>query len=116
MQVLDVAAALSARLGCHVLGPVAGGQTLAVRHVTSGGGYTGLFRRIYAWFVPDTSAGGPQQVSFSRYRTRMAIPATVRVPCAGTGEVVFSSCPYLAPCAAGWVPTSVPVRFENVAV
>ena len=41
---------------------------------------------------------------------------SVRVPCAGHGEVEFSSCPYLAPCPCGWVPDMVKARWENVAV
>ena len=34
----------------------------------------------------------------------------------GTGRVEFSSCPYLAPCAYGWVPDYVTVQFVNIAV
>lgn len=97
-------------------GPVASNQTLAVAQVASGGGYTGLFSQVYAWFVQDNSAGGPQQVRFTSYGTSMAIPSSVRVPCGGTGQVEFSSCPHLAPCAAGWVPIEVTVRFEDIAV
>jgi hypothetical protein len=37
------------------------------------------------------------------------------VPCSGTGKVEFSSCPYLAPCAFGWVPAYVDVTFNNIA-
>jgi hypothetical protein len=37
------------------------------------------------------------------------------VPCGGTGQVEFSSCPYLAPCAYGWVPDYVNVRFIDIA-
>lgn len=96
-------------------GHVTGGQTVAVRHVTQGGGYTGPFRHIYAWFVQDSSSDGPQQVTLTRYRSPVAIPTSVQVPCDGTGQVHFSSCPYLAPCAAGWTPTEVTVRFENIA-
>ena len=97
-------------------GPVAGGQTLAVTRVKKGGGYTGPFSQIYAWFVQDSSSGGPQQVRFTSYGTAMAIPAGVQVPCDGDGQVEFSPCKYLAPCAAGWTPTTVPVRYENIAV
>jgi hypothetical protein len=96
-------------------GPVAGGQSLAVTQVPSGGGYTGLFSTINAWFVQDSSAGAPQQVTFASYDTKLPIPATVRVPCDGTGQVEFSSCPHLAPCAFGWVPLLVTVRFQNLA-
>ena len=97
-------------------GPVAGGQTLAVARVARGGGYTGPFTQIHAWFVQDSSPGGPQQITIARYRTNVDIPAAVRVPCGGRGQVEFSPCPHLAPCAAGWKPTLVAVRFENIAV
>ena len=82
----------------------------------AGGGYTGLFSRILAWFVPQSGGARPVQVEFTRYGSPKPIPSTVRVPCDGRGRVEFSSCPYLAPCAAGWIPTYVTVRFENVAV
>ena len=98
------------------LGPIAGGQTFAVRRDPSGGGYTGLVSQVYAWFVPNASTNGHLAVKLTAYRTRRAIPAGVRVPCDGSGRVEFSSCPYLAPCAAGWVPTYVWVRFVNIAV
>lgn len=97
-------------------GPVVGDQHLAVAQVAARGGYTGLFSQVYAWFVPNGSVNGPLQVKFPNYGTEKAIPAAVRVPCDGTGRVEFSSCPYLAPCAAGWVPNFVGVRFVNLAV
>ncbi len=96
-------------------GPVVGGQHLAVAHVGAGGGYTGLFSQVYAWFVPDSSAKGPQQVRFTSYGTEQAIPSAVRVPCDGAGKVEFSSCPRLAPCAFGWRPILVAVKFVNLA-
>ena len=95
-------------------GPLAGGQTLAVARVARGGGHTGPLRQINAWFVPDTSTGGPQQITFYRYTT-LPVPKGVQVPCDGTGHVEFSPCPYLAPCVAGWAATQVPVRFVNIA-
>jgi hypothetical protein len=97
-------------------GPVAGGQTLAVHRVPAGGGYTGVFSQVYAWSEQDASVGGPQQARFTTYDTKVEIPAAVRVPCDGPGEVTFSSCPRLAPCAVGWIPTTVKVRFQNIAV
>jgi len=97
-------------------GPVVGGQTLSVSRVATGNGYTGLFAQVYAWFVQDASANGPQQLKFVTYGTKEAIPSAVRVPCDGTGQVEFSSCPYLAPCAFGWVPNLVDVKFVNIAV
>jgi hypothetical protein len=98
------------------LGPVAGGQNLAVAHVDSGTGYTGLFSQVYAWFVQDGSARGPHQATLRTYGTQRSVPSAVRVPCDGTGQVEFSSCPHLAPCAYGWIPDFVNVRFVNIAV
>jgi hypothetical protein len=97
-------------------GPVVAGQTLGViRAFSGGGGYTGPFSQVYAWFVPADPGETPVQVSFVRYGVAETIPDTVLVPCAGAGQVEFSSCPYLAPCAAGWIPTYVTVQFVNVA-
>ena len=97
-------------------GRVEGGQTFGVARAQSGGGYTGLFSQVRAWFVPPPGGARPLQVEFTRYGSPKPIPSTVRVPCDGKGQVEFSSCPYLAPCAAGWTPTYVAVRFVNVAV
>jgi hypothetical protein len=97
------------------MGSVAGNQTMSVLRVHDGHGDTGPFSQVYAWFVP-TSSSKPVQLTFVRYRTPQYIPPSVQVPCDGSGRVEFSSCPYLAPCAAGWVPTYVRVHFENIAV
>jgi hypothetical protein len=97
-------------------GPVAGGQTMSVRHVRHGNGYTGLFDSVYAWFRPAAGGPKPTQLHFKTYGTTKAIPTSIVVPCGGSGAVVFSSCPYLAPCAAGWVTDVVKVTFENIAV
>jgi hypothetical protein len=97
-------------------GPVTGGQTLAVVRGQGRHGYTGPFTAIYAWFVPQSGATtAPTQLKFESYRAPQAIPTSVQVPCAGTGEVEFSSCPYLAPCAYGWTPDFVDVQFVDVA-
>ena len=96
-------------------GPVQGGQTLAVTQVAAGHGYTGPFSQVYAWIATNAPVNGPLQVTLRTYGTQKAIPTAVRVPCDGAGRVEFSSCPYLAPCAAGWVPTFVRVRFVNIA-
>ena len=98
------------------MGAVAGGQTLSTAEVRHGAGYTGLFSSIYAWFVPRAAAPRPPSVTFAEYGVAMQIPGSVRVPCDGRGQVEFSSCPYLAPCAYGWVPDHVRVTFENIAV
>ena len=97
-------------------GPVARGQTLAVARARKGHGYTGPFAQIYAWFVPQ--GGGttaPAQLKFTSYLAPLEIPTSVQVPCDGTGMVEFSSCPYLAPCAYGWIPAYVNVQFTNIA-
>lgn len=96
-------------------GPVASGQTLSVAHVASGNGYTGLFSQVYAWFDQDSSATKPDMVKFTEYGVAQPIPSAVRVPCSGTGQVTFSSCPYLAPCAAGFIPDEVTVKFVDIA-
>jgi hypothetical protein len=97
-------------------GPVAGGQTMSVGRAATGDGYTGPFSAIYSWFVPPAnSTAPPTQLKFSRYRTPQDIPTSIRVPCGGTGKVEFSSCPYLAPCAYGWVPDYIKVRFVDIA-
>ena len=103
-------------VGHHRFGPVKGGQTLAVAQTAHGVGYTGPFSQIYAWFQPlPPGESTPVKLTFTEYGVAQDIPATVRVPCEGTGQAVFSSCPYHAPCAAGWVPDPVKVTFENIA-
>jgi hypothetical protein len=97
-------------------GPVAGGQTLSVARARRGHGYTGPFAQIYAWFVPQSgTTAAPVQLKLTSYNAPQTIPASVQVPCDGTGQVEFSSCPYLAPCAFGWVPDYVTVHFVNIA-
>ena len=96
-------------------GPVTGGQTMSVERAANAAGDTGLFSQIYAWFVPTSNSGSPTMLKFTTYGTE-PIPTTIRVPCYGSGKVEFSSCPYLAPCAAGWVPYFVDVTFEDIAV
>ncbi len=98
------------------LGGLAGGQTLLVVETTSGYGFTGPFSHAYAWFVPQAGGPAPVQLTFAGYGEPLKIPTTVRVPCSGGGRVEFSSCPYNAPCAAGWVPNYVHVKFEDIAV
>jgi hypothetical protein len=99
----------------HRTGPVKKGQTMAVAKAAHGLGDTGLFSHVYAWFEPVRAGTKPVTLSFSRYGKPLDIPRSVRVPCTGKGEAVFSSCPYLAPCAAGFTQDALKVRFENVA-
>jgi hypothetical protein len=100
-------------------GPVAGGQTMAVARVAQGGGYTGPFSQVYGFFVPPVvspvSAAFPPELKFTEYGVPQTIPSSFQVPCYGTGEAEFSPCPYLAPCAAGWTPDFVTVRFVDIA-
>jgi hypothetical protein len=96
-------------------GPVAGGQSLSVAELAGGAGYTGPFSQVYAWFAPRRNGSTPRQLRFTTYGRPRSIPTSIRVPCDGKGTVVFSSCPYLAPCAAGWVPDDVTVQFVNIA-
>ena len=100
--------------GPAATGRIASRQTLAVRRVRKGGGYTGPFTGVFAWFQPSSPGTTPVQLRLRSYGHARAIPTTVRVPCSGPGTVVFSSCPYLAPCAAGWVPDDVRVTFVDV--
>jgi hypothetical protein len=94
---------------------VASGQFFSVSRARTGHGYTGLFTQIYAWFEPDSGSAAPVAATITTYATRVPIPDGVRVPCDGTGRVQFSSCPYLAPCAFGWIPDFVDVQFVNIA-
>jgi hypothetical protein len=97
-------------------GPVAGGQSMSVAKAPNGGGYTGPFHTVNAWFVPaSASSMSPTQLTFTKYGVAQSIPTSVQVPCGGSGQVEFSSCPYLAPCAAGWVPEYVSVTFVDIA-
>jgi len=97
-------------------GRVAGKQSMTVVRARKGRGYTGHFSFVYAWFEPATGGARPAQLRFTHFSSPQPIPNSIKVPCGGTGAVVFSSCPYLAPCAAGWVTDVVKVKFEGIAV
>ena len=99
----------------HRTGPVKKGQTMAVARAAKGRGDTGLFRHIYGWFQPAPAGTKPVALTFTQYAEPQGIPSSVRVPCSGKGEAVFSSCPYLAPCAPGFIPDTLKVTFKNVA-
>jgi hypothetical protein len=101
--------------GGNRTGPVASGQTWSVARAARGDGDTGPFSQVYAWFVPTTAGQPVVQVRFTHYGVSKPIPTKIDVPCEGTGTVEFSSCPYLAPCAAGWVPDYVTVHFVDIA-
>jgi hypothetical protein len=95
--------------------PIVGKQTVSVTHDRKGHGFTGLFDSIYVWFAPASPRMTPVQLKLTTYDASKTIPTSVLVPCSGSGTVVFSSCPYLASCAAGSVTDDVKVRFVNVA-
>ena len=101
--------------GGHRTGRVKGGQTMAVAEVAHGHGDTGPFSQIDAWFAPVRTGTKPVMLTFTGYGRSQKVPRSVRVPCNGKGEAVFSSCPYLAPCAAGFVQDRLKVKFENIA-
>ena len=96
-------------------GRVAGGQTVSVAQVVEGTGFTGPLNQVFAWFEPTKSGATPRQLKFAAYGRPRVIPPTVRVPCEGNGTVAFSPCPYLAPCANGWIADEVAVRFVDIA-
>jgi hypothetical protein len=94
-------------------GPPAGGQTVAVRKVHSGGGYTGSSaREIWAQFGKDQF----HVVGFTAYNVDKPIPTSLQLPCQGTGTVTFTTCFGTLPCAANSKPDTVTVTFENIAV
>jgi hypothetical protein len=102
-------------------GPVAGGQTVSVAEVAVGGGNTGPFNHVEAFLVPPvaipaSASSSLPELTFTKYGVPQAIPSSFHASCSGTGLVEFSSCPYLAPCAYGWSPDYVTVRFEDIAV
>ena len=100
----------------HRYGPVQKGQTMAVVAAAKGSGYTGPFSQVYAWLQPAPAGTQPVILTFKQYGAPQRIPGSMRVPCNGTGEAVFSSCPYRAPCAFGFIPDTLKVRFKNIAV
>ncbi len=101
--------------GGHRTGPVEKGQAMEVAEVAHRHGDTGVFSQVYAWFAPVRAGTKPVMLTFTKYGRSKTIPRSVRVPCGGKGGAVFSSCPYLAPCAAGFVQDRLKVKFENVA-
>jgi hypothetical protein len=91
-------------------GPPQGGQTVAVRRVSAGGGNTGAGAHvIYARITPTTI------VSIKAYGQPVPIPTSARVPCQGSGTITFSTCPLPQPCGAGARVDNVPVKFIDIA-
>jgi hypothetical protein len=96
-------------------GYATGGQTTTVTRVVSGGGDTGSTGHvIYALFPGSPGAGA----TFTSYDTPMPISTSAPMPCGGTGEVLFSSCPLPAAqaCGIGSRIDVVKVTFLNLGV
>jgi hypothetical protein len=94
-------------------GPPAGNQSVSVRRVRSGGGFTGsAAHEVWAQFGKDER----HVVGFRRYGVSKAIPTALRLPCQGTGTVAFTTCFGTLPCAANAKDDRVPVKFVNIAV
>jgi len=100
--------------GGHRTGPPVGRQTVNLKRVSSGGGYTGSLahQRIWAQFGRDAL----HVVGFTSYNTPKAIPNGLRLPCDGTGTVTFTTCFGTLPCSSSAKDDTVRVTFENIAV
>ena len=93
------------------------GQTLAVHQLfppASGGslGYTGKDATIGVFFHAPPPAGvgaGASTPVFTRYDRPRPLPASLTLPCAGTGTVWFSPIPVIPPSGAA----TVPVRYVS---
>ena len=96
-------------------GPVAGGQTMSVvrsAKATLHGPVPAGICMVRAGHLGHPAADADVH---ARDGAPQPIPPKVQVPCDGPGQADFSSCPYLAPCAAGFVPDIVDVLFVNIA-
>jgi len=99
--------------GGNRTGPPAANQTVAVHQVASGGGDTGsVAHELWAQFPKDLL----HLVAFHTYDTPGTIPASLRLPCSGTGIIDFTTCFGTLPCATDAVDDLVPVTFVNIAV
>lgn len=91
-------------------GRPAADQSVSVRLVTAGGGDTGASGGyIYARITPTTT------VAMTRYGHPKPIPMSARVPCEGSGTIVFSSCPLPQPCGSGAAVDDVQVEYVDIA-
>jgi hypothetical protein len=99
--------------GGHRTGRPVGRQTVSVRRGSSGGGYTGSFaHEVWAEFNKDAF----HVVGFGTYNAAKAIPASLRLPCGGTGTVTFTTCFGTLPCSANAKDDVLRVTFVNIAV
>ena len=91
-------------------GRPAADQSVSVRLVAAGGGDTGASGGvIYARITPMT------MVAMTRYGHPEPIPMSARVPCEGSGTIVFSSCPLPEPCGSGATVDDVQVAYVDIA-
>jgi hypothetical protein len=92
-------------------GPPAGNQSVEVTPSPSlsGPGFTGsLGDHIVVHFTDDRTA----KMTLTAYNTPAAIPTSLRLPCGGTGKVVFKPKP-TSPTARSDIVT---VTYQNIAV
>jgi hypothetical protein len=100
-------------VGGNRTGPPVGKQTVTVKRVSSGSGYTGSFaHEVWAQFGKDAL----HVVGFTSYNTPKAIPTALRLPCSGTGTVTCTTCFGTLPCASNAKDDVVHVTFANIAV
>jgi hypothetical protein len=93
-------------------GSVVGTQTVKVLRTRTGDGYTGSFaHEVWAQFGSDLF----HVVGFTRYNVAESIPTSLRLPCQGTGTVMFTTCFGTLPCAANARVDIVTVTFVNIA-
>jgi hypothetical protein len=99
------------------------GQTLAVHELfppssaTGSVGKTGTGSRIEVFFTTPPPAAAARKaksaaVVFTRYDKPQSLPASLNLPCSGTGNVWFSPIPVVPPSQSA----TVPVQYENIAV
>jgi len=94
-------------------GPPAGGQSVTIDPVRSGGRYTGSSaHEIWVEFGADKR----HVVGFTSYGVRKTIPRALQLPCGGTGRVTFTTCFGTQPCSATARDDHVRVTYENIAV
>ena len=91
------------------VGPVVGGQTVAVRRDVGGDGLTD---RAGGLFARTDDSGFVVQIT--TYDTPTKIDG-MQVPCEGSGVMVFDPCYGFVGCLQGGHPAQVKVTFVNVA-
>jgi hypothetical protein len=90
------------------------GQTLVVQRVspaTARAGFTGANATQISVFFnapPPSPTSGSGAVTFTRYGVTLAIPTSVTLPCAGSGDVFFVPLPPSPPTSISF---TVPVNF-----